>query len=179
MGGEIDVRSVRGKGSIFTFTLLTEAVSTVADAVAPAMPAALKAGAVLLVEDDAVNRARLQNFLANCGITCLACANLAETEEHLVKTQPISAALIDSQLLETPAAQLLRDQLIAFAVPVLLLLVPGQSAPSKAGIPLPSATTSNKTEIHVRASIAKPIKTSAPFRTRPCTNSSVMQPIPR
>jgi PAS domain S-box-containing protein len=161
MGGEINVQSVRGKGSIFTFTLLAEAVPTAAEAIPPAVPAALKAGAVLLLEDDAVNRVRLQNFFASCGVTCLACANLAETEGHLVKTQPISAALIDSQLLETPAAQPLRDQVIAFDLPVLLLLAPGQSAPSMAGVPLPTAAATGRAQIRVRASLAKPIKTSA------------------
>jgi PAS domain S-box-containing protein len=157
MGGEINVQSVRGQGSTFTFTILTEAISTAADVIATAMPAGLKAGAALLVEDDAVNRARLQNFLATCGITCLACANLAETDQQLAKGPSLSAALIDSQLLETPEAQILRDQLIAFDVPVLLLLAPGQSAPGKAEGPLPAA---KKAEIRVRASVAKPIKTS-------------------
>ncbi|HXB03085.1 MAG TPA: response regulator [Opitutaceae bacterium] len=163
MGGEINVHSVRGQGSSFTFTILTEAVSTAADMVAPTLPAALKAGAILLVEDDAVNRARLQNFFATCGLTCLACADLAQTEEQLAKAPPLSAALIDSQLLETPTAQILREQLIAFDVPVLLLLAPGQSAPSKTEGPLPSAAA-KKTGIRIRASVAKPIKTSALVR---------------
>jgi PAS domain S-box-containing protein len=164
MGGEINVHSIRGQGSSFTFTILTEAVSTAADVIAPTLPAALKTGAILLVEDDAVNRARLENFFATCGLTCLACADLAQTEEQLVKIQPLSAALIDSQLLETPAAQILREQLIAFDVPVLLLLAPGQSPPNKAEGPLPSAATTQKTEIRIRASVAKPIKTSSLVR---------------
>jgi len=164
MGGEINVHSIRGQGSSFTFTILTEAVSTAADVIAPTLPAALKTGAILLVEDDAVNRARLKNFFATCGLTCLACADLAQTEEQLAKIQPLSAALIDSQLLETPAAQILCEQLIAFDVPVLLLLAPGQSPPNKAAGPLLSAATTNKTEIRIRASVAKPIKTSSLVR---------------
>jgi PAS domain S-box-containing protein len=163
MGGEINAHSVRGQGSIFTFTILAEAVSTAADVVAPTLPAALKTGAILLVEDDAVNRERLQNFFATCGLNCLACADLVQTEEQLAKTQTLSAALIDSQFLETPAAQILREQLIAFDVPVLLLLAPGQSAPGKAEGPLPSAAT-KKDEIRIRASVAKPIKTSSLVR---------------
>jgi PAS domain S-box-containing protein len=163
MSGEITVHSVRGQGSAFTFTILTEAVSTAADMIAPTLPAALKAGAILLVEDDAVNRARLQNFFANCGLTFLACADLAETDEQLAKARPLSAALIDSQLLEIPAAQLMRDQLIAFDVPVLLLLAPGQSAPNKGDGPFPAATA-KKSGIRIRASIAKPIKTSSLVR---------------
>jgi CheY-like chemotaxis protein len=57
----------------------------------------------------------------------------------------------------------LREQLIAFDVPVLLLLAPGQSAPGKAEGPLPAAAA-KKTEIRIRASVAKPIKTSALVR---------------
>jgi PAS domain S-box-containing protein len=162
MGGDIRVESVRGQGATFTFTILTEAVSTATDIVAPNVPPALKSGAVLLVEDNAVNRARLQNFFAACGLTCLACADLALTEAQLAKPQPLSAALIDSQLLETPAAQSLREQLIAFDVPVLLLLAPGRSPPNRAEGPLPA--TANKTEVRIRASIAKPIKTATLMR---------------
>ncbi|HXA14749.1 MAG TPA: ATP-binding protein, partial [Opitutaceae bacterium] len=42
MGGDIRVDSIRGQGSTFTFTVLAEAVSTTADIVAAAVPAALK-----------------------------------------------------------------------------------------------------------------------------------------
>jgi len=163
MGGEIHVHSVSGQGSSFTFSLLTEAVPAAADVIAPALPAALKAGHILLVEDDDVTRARLQNFFAKYGLTCLACADLAQAEEQLAKAQPLSAALIDAQLIETPAAQALRHQLIAFDVPAILLLAPGQSAPIKAEGPSHAAPTST-TKIRIRASISKPIKTATLVR---------------
>jgi CheY-like chemotaxis protein len=57
----------------------------------------------------------------------------------------------------------LRDQLIAFDVPVLLLLAPGQSAPGKAEGPLPTAKT-GKAEIRIRANVPKPIKTATLVR---------------
>jgi PAS domain S-box-containing protein len=163
MGGEIHVHSVRGQGSTFTFTILTEAVTGAAGASTPTLPAALKAGTILLVEDDAVNRERLRNFFANFGLTCLACANLAQTDESLAKAPRLSAALIDAELLEAPTAQVLRDKLIAFDVPVLLLLTPGQSAPNKAKGSLPAAAT-KRTEVRIRASVAKPIKTATLVR---------------
>ncbi|MGA3006588.1 MAG: response regulator [Opitutaceae bacterium] len=160
MGGDIRVESVRGQGSAFIFTLLAEAVTTTADIIAPTVPAALKAGTVLLLEDEPVNRGRLQNFFTGCGVTCLACADLAQVDEQLARAPAISAALLDVELLEAPEAQILRDQLIAFDLPVLLLLAPGQSAPGKADA-LPAISPA---EIRVRACVAKPIKTSALVR---------------
>jgi CheY-like chemotaxis protein len=72
--------------------------------------------------------------------------------------------LIDTHFLEMPRAQALCDHLIAFDVPVLLMLAPGQSAPGKAEKNLPAASTISQTGIRVRASMAKPIKTAVLVR---------------
>jgi PAS domain S-box-containing protein len=162
MGGDIQVESVLGQGSAFTFTFLTQAVSTAEDTVVPTLPAALKSGAILLLEEDATNRLRLKNFFASCGVTCLACGDLVQAEEQLAKVQAISVAVIDVRLLEAPEAQALREHLIAFALPVLSLLAPGQPLPGKD--PLIAMPATNKAEVHPRISIAKPIKTIALVR---------------
>jgi PAS domain S-box-containing protein len=159
MGGEIHVQSMQGRGSAFTFTVLTEAVSSPGENVAPAMPAALKSGAVLLLEDEPVNRTRLRNFFAACGIACAACSDPAQAAEQLIPSRSFSVALVDAPLLDTPAAQPLRDRLISLSVPVLLLLAPGQTAaPQNGG---PGAAANGKTGIRVRGSLAKPLKTAA------------------
>jgi PAS domain S-box-containing protein len=156
MGGSIHVDSTVGKGSAFAFTLLTEPASIGMDLPDQVLPAPLKAGPILLLEDEDINRARLQNFFAGCRLTCLGCTGIAEAEEQLGKAPLISAALVDAELLETADAQALRDHLIALNVPLLLLLGPGQPPP-----PLET----NKTDLQACLSIAKPIKTSTLVRS--------------
>ncbi|HTQ31329.1 MAG TPA: response regulator [Opitutaceae bacterium] len=155
MGGDIRVASTVGKGSAFTFTIMTEAVQMDVDAPKTALPATLKSAPVLVLEDEPVNLARLKNFFGGCGVACLACSDPAEAEEQLARAPSVSAVVIDAELLNTAAAQALREHLIALNLPLLLLLGPGQP-PAKNG--------AGKTDTQVRINIAKPLKTSSLVR---------------
>ncbi len=156
MGGDIRVESKVGEGSTFIFTIQTEAASLGVEMPNNGLPPALKAGTVLVLEDEPVNLARLQNFLAGCGLACLACADIATAEQQLAEAHTITTAIIDAELLEAAPAQTLREHLIALNLPLLLMLGPGQ--------PPPDRTAPDKDDPQVRLCIAKPIKTSSLMR---------------
>ena len=155
MGGDIHVESTVGKGSAFTFTIQTETVPLDPKEAVTALPIALRSGSVLVLEDEAVNLARLKNFFTGYDLDCFASADLAGAEELLARAASVSAAVVDAELFETPAAQTLREHLIALNVPLLLLLDPRQSSPK---------AESGKADAQVRIGITKPLKTSALVR---------------
>jgi len=81
MGGEIEVRSVLGEGSIFVFTLPLEEAPIIQERAEakPRTPLQKKwSGRVLLVEDDRVNQAVARGFLTRLGLEVRVAADGAQ-----------------------------------------------------------------------------------------------------
>jgi CheY-like chemotaxis protein len=71
MGGSIRVESEVGRGSAFTFSILTEPAPLPVDIdYVPPLPAALRSGWVLCLEDNPVVRSRLEQFFKKWGTAC-------------------------------------------------------------------------------------------------------------
>jgi signal transduction histidine kinase len=104
MGGRIEVASVPGEGSRFTFTLTFETDSSpvhpaVADSSMGALDghAALLSGTVLLVEDNEVNRMIARQVLHSLGLDVIEAENGLEALEELGK-HSIDLVLMDCQM---------------------------------------------------------------------------------
>ncbi|HYH41362.1 MAG TPA: response regulator, partial [Burkholderiales bacterium] len=100
MEGEIDVSSVMGEGSTFSFSIPvkpSDAPAPVTDA-----PTALAHLRVLVVEDNPVNRTILERYVAACGMVCTT-ADRGDTAIGLMQTAaergtPYDIALIDMKM---------------------------------------------------------------------------------
>jgi CheY-like chemotaxis protein len=104
MGGDITVSSEPGSGSIFTVTALLRpdpATEATVDQVAHG----LTGKSVLVVDDNATNRAVLCEQLTGWGLRCVAVASAAEALD-LVGGERFDCALIDMHMPETNGAQL-------------------------------------------------------------------------
>ena len=71
MGGGIRVESVPGEGSSFIFTIQTEAAPVGTDSGLPLLPAALRTGTIVCVEDHPVTQARLRTLFDKWGANCI------------------------------------------------------------------------------------------------------------
>ncbi|HVU32424.1 MAG TPA: ATP-binding protein [Opitutaceae bacterium] len=71
MGGDIRVESSPGQGSAFIFTLRTTAATESSDPGLPAVPAALREGTVLCIEDNFVTQARLRTMFKKVDVDCI------------------------------------------------------------------------------------------------------------
>ena len=128
MGGSISVTSTVGYGAAFTFTIQTEAVPLPTEGPAPALPAALRAGPVLCVEDNPVTQRRLRTLLESLGATCVL-AQDAGTAAALIGTLASPPVLLVLDGDETAGVSPL-DPLLTLKVPRLLMLPFGQTAPA-------------------------------------------------
>lgn len=96
MGGSIDVTSTPGQGSCFHFWIRTSVVDL--GGVPPALFGALPAGCTVLAVDDlAVNRKALEQYLRKWDIEPLVAAN-AEEALQLAAKGPLSAVIVDQEL---------------------------------------------------------------------------------
>jgi PAS domain S-box-containing protein len=100
MGGEINVESTPGSGSTFSFTVrLSEPIMPHPVVRARALPARLK---VLIVDDNATNRAILEAYLDAPGISCFSAAD-GPTALHMLHAaaragEPFELAVLDGQM---------------------------------------------------------------------------------
>ena len=147
MGGDIRVESTVGQGAAFSFTILAVTDANLTASAAPPLPANLRGGPVLCVEDNPVTQKRLRSLFESLGATCLFAPNA-------------TAALTVAATLEKPPAFIVIDgedtagaapltALLPLAVPRLLMLPFGQAAPAAPADGLPFAV------------VYKPLKTGA------------------
>ena len=111
MGGEIDVESVSGKGSTFSFTAtFSEAQHDTLVVQAPGSD--LASVRTLIVDDNATNREILERYLDACSMTHNSARNGEEAlklmREAAAKRKPYDLALIDMKMPGMTGADLAR-----------------------------------------------------------------------
>ena len=148
MGGDIRVSSVPGKGSVFAFTVQTEAAPAPSDqAVAPVFSIPLKGGLALCVEDHPVTRARLRALIEPLGPACAFAADIPAALQ-MAEAMPAPPSLLVVDWTEVDGREAL-ERLSAIRCPRLVLFPFGQNAP--AGAP----------EGPPFAAVSKPLRTAA------------------
>ncbi len=156
MGGDIRVESSVGQGSAFTFTITTAAAIVPPDTGLPDLPGALRSGPVLVIEDHAVTRRRLEKFFQDWGAAC-----------HLVAS-PAEALALAATLTPAPSLLLVNhdkiEALAPLATPRLIMLPFGHTTPeASAGGP-------------VCAYISKPLKSVVLAQTIAALFTSASRP---
>jgi CheY-like chemotaxis protein len=145
MGGSIHVESVAGQGSTLVFTIQTDTVPEVGEPALPPVPAPLRHGSVLCVEDHPLTGMRLRTIFGKWGVACTVVPNpaaaLATAEQ-----QPPALLIVDAGEFDGSA---LLEGLARIRCPRLTLFPFGQTAPDPLEDNLPAGSTS------------KPIRTSA------------------
>ncbi|MBM3855523.1 MAG: response regulator, partial [Verrucomicrobia bacterium] len=145
MGGSIRVESSLGQGSSFIFTIQTEAGATASESGLPVLPAPLRTGTVLCVEDHPVTAARLRTMFEKWGVACAVVPNPAEALSVASLHSP-ALLVVDAGELDAPTAL---EPLAGLSCPRLILYPFGQTAPAgRRGGPLVASTS-------------KPIRTQA------------------
>jgi len=105
MGGRISVKSVRGKGSVFTFTIqanrIPEAGSSISDADAEPVSSdtGTQEGKTLIIDDDVNNARVLQMMLRKLGYETTRCTSAREGIE-LLKTNAFDLVFLDIHMPE-------------------------------------------------------------------------------
>jgi PAS domain S-box-containing protein len=148
MGGGIRVESVADVGSTFSFDILTERAAAPAGYEShPALPAPLRMGTVLCIENHPVTQARLSTIFDSWGVLCVIAPDAA-AGARLVQAMPVPPVLVvvdDDRIGEArPLASLTR-----LRCPRLLMLPFGESVSPPVVDNLPCA------------SIFKPLKNAA------------------
>jgi PAS domain S-box-containing protein len=111
MGGSIDVESVSGQGSTFSFTVSLRPASAVPPEPQPVAVAAQSGDftglKVLLAEDNQVNRLFLKHFLAEAGCQVRLAGSGSQVLEQLCQ-EPADLVLMDIQMPEMDGAEATR-----------------------------------------------------------------------
>ncbi len=148
MGGGIRVESAAGQGSSFIFSILSAAAPARSDVESfLALPAKLRQGTVLCVENHPVTRARVQALFEAWGARCLAAPD-THTALQLAATLPEKPALLVVGGGKSSEASPL-EALAGLAAPRLVMVPFGQPAPTapRDGLPF--------------GSVAKPLKNAS------------------
>lgn len=152
MGGTMQVRSVVGEGSNFSFRIVSPAVPVPPGWGLPESPAQLNYGPVLCVTENPILRDRLRDFFSSWGGRSVCVGSVEEAARELGASNPV-AAVIDASVVHQ--ASVFRDLLIASELPVLLLTPTGQST-------LATEIFSGRRAL---IPVAKPVRTAALVRT--------------
>ncbi len=148
MGGSIRVESEVGKGSAFIFTILTEPAPLPIDIdYLPPLPAPLRGGTVLCIEDNPVTQARLRGLLEKWGVTCVIVPDLPAAEKLVAANGVVPVmAVVDHGALEYQAVP---ERFAALQCPRLVMVPFGRTVASSAADGRPFA------------SVTKPLKDSS------------------
>ncbi|HEX7632483.1 MAG TPA: response regulator, partial [Lacunisphaera sp.] len=145
MGGSIDVTSTPGQGSRFHFCIQTNVVDLEESGTPLFGP--LPSGCVVLAVDDlAVNRTALENYLTKWDLEPLIAANAAEAMQ-LAATAALSAVIVDQDLPDRSGMELIGE---------LRALHPG--LPSVLLTPSLNSARRNETNDPLVTRLSKPIK---------------------
>ncbi len=140
MGGGIRVESAAGQGSAFIFTLQTEAAPGSSESGLPTLPAKLRDGIVLCVEDNPVTQARLRTFFDKGGARCTIVPDSAAALAAAARlAQPPSLLVLEGGEFEGPSPI---EALASIKCPRLVLFPFGQTAPVAPTDGLPFASAS-------------------------------------
>ena len=157
MGGAIRVESAPGTGSAFIFTLKTEPAALTPDTGLPPLPAPLRGGTVLCVEDHPLTQARLRSLFERWGTACVVVdtitAALAATAQL---TRPPALLVLESDETESPSPLAALAALAAIKCPRLILFPFGQTAPTP---PEPADRAAPDDDLPF-ASTSKPLRTT-------------------
>ncbi|PLK45512.1 PAS domain S-box protein [Emticicia sp. TH156] len=96
-GGNISVKSQEGAGSVFTFVLPYRKVAEVGVTKGTPFPSALKAGKVLIAEDNAMNQKYISNLLDKWSISYIIAADGKKAVE-LASQEKFDIILMDIQM---------------------------------------------------------------------------------
>ena len=132
MGGAIRVESEPGRGSVFSFALPARPVPPASRPPFELIPARLKGGVVVAVDDHAASRAFLGHALASAGLACRAVDSLAAARALAGGPAPMLLVIDRSRATAEDSAQIraLRQQWGLPALPVVFLQPPGEPAPA-------------------------------------------------
>ncbi len=144
MGGDVEVESTVGEGSIFRFNILADAAPTPPEAKLPEIPPTLRNGYVICVDDFSVTQSRLRAFFSAWGATFHAVSSVQEAETLLTRLPGAPALLVLDR--EIPRDSLPR--LNAGKCPRVIMLPFGQTASFSVLDGIPTVT------------VAKPLKNS-------------------
>ncbi len=130
MGGDVRVESTPGRGSVFTFTIRTQAASLPTEIRPAALPAALAGRTVLAVDDHAAGARFVSLTLGAAGLACTTVDSAQAAREYLERN-PVPALLIVKQNLPDGDGRSLVEEIRQRAgrpaPPVLFLLPAGES----------------------------------------------------
>jgi signal transduction histidine kinase/DNA-binding response OmpR family regulator/HPt (histidine-containing phosphotransfer) domain-containing protein len=129
MGGDVNLESVVGEGSVFTFTAR---VRSVEQGMRPSL-AAHTEKRVLVVDDNRATRALLEEQLVYWGVRCVTVESAADAllciEQALMDGTPFDAALVDAELPDESGIELAKAaSRAAVPLPVVLMSVQGDSS---------------------------------------------------
>ena len=125
MGGDIDVRSAAGEGSCFHFFVKATGVPMTDMAAPPTFPPLPALGAVLAVDDLAVNRTMMERSLRSWSLEPHLASNSAEAMASIAAGIPFIAAIVDQDLAGASGLDLIeRLRETRPTLPIILLTVP-------------------------------------------------------
>jgi PAS domain S-box-containing protein len=149
MGGDIRVESTAGEGSSFIFTIETEVAPGTSEPGLPIVPAPLRDGTVLCIEDNPITQLRLRTMLEKAGLRCVVAENASSAlNAAAALPQPPALIIVDGGDIEGAVPL---ESLTSLQCPRLVMFPFGQTAP--VGIPGGPPL----------GSVSKPIRNSAFF----------------